>query len=1018
MSLYGGLLSNKAFNSCISASGGDEVGTFYSGSQVWKYHKFTTLGTGSFTIHSGSTDNARVFLVGGGGGGGQSITRPTGGTPSGAGGGGAGGLLHLQYTLVPRTYDLYVGDGGTYNENGEDTTIYPLYDTNDQIGEYFPTSSVLTARGGGHGAWLQWFRDPDNFNRYTHNASAGGSGGGLARGLIFAEFEYQSANKGGGFVGQGNDGGDQYIPAGGSTSWEGGAGGGGASEEGQIIQNFAGTWNVSRGGNGTQLNVDGTARYYAGGGGGYRNGLYPSGSALGSNYYGSGGSGSADNNNPGLINGHDKRSGRQGIVVIMYPLCQEELDDNCTQYTVNGGELGGSVTYVSCASASLETYDLGPTEEGLFCSYDIDDYPSSTGDVILTQTGSCDSYIPLITGSTCDTGSGEVSTPIYLTEAIIDAPPVDPGYPFSGYVDLAWTSYDGEPQEQRYYTGTHYICAIPGTLRAIAITVGATWEFNGTSTICAYYCAVSGETSGSLIASGGDIKDYIINKTENTQTWYKVHTFNSNGTFSATSGSAIDTFDVLVVAGGGKGGAYYEGGSGAAAADAYAGGGGGGGVIYQTSGSYYASNGPITIGVGSPGNDSYTAGGFVNINTTAGGQGGNAKLDNIDGFDGGSGGGGSGWRDSLLNPGEGGNGISGQGFGGGDGIYTSSIDGTLNLGGGGGGASQKGYDGNHPTLSGNGGAGKLVDIEFNSTYYGGGGAAGQPYAIGGIGGGGNSATEGTPNTGGGGGGAGIGNSYGAIGGSGVVKIRYMYEDDIRNNIINSLPVSESLWSLIDIAYPLSYDGTGSILYDISDYFDNATINNVQGYEYNTAVLDSGSLILRTSSLDTEFTWDTSSSLYPTFQDFTLLVTWFGNNLEYNSSSSYFPIFSDNNSDWGIYGGDLTTWDSGIVINAGGQLIEVGQDTAGESGGGAVGWHISQVSYESSTNTVRYNCDNITGSVVVSGSALPTDFTPIWNDKFASGKMGDNTAVQVLAIYTSSLSLEEMTLNHNSLDPRY
>ena len=1009
MSLYGGLLSNKAFNSCISASGGDEVGTFYSGSQVWKYHKFTTLGTGSFTIHSGSTDNARVFLVGGGGGGGNTLPDSTGGGEA-AGGGGAGGVLHLQYSLVPRTYELFVGDGASSNENGEDTQIYPLYDTNDQIGEWFPTSSVLTAEGGGRGGHFLSPRTPAS----AIDATGGGSGGGGCMGLRYVG-GYLLCDEGGGRVGQGTDAGtpNGLYCAGTSETTATGGGGAGSSSPDTNCFNSAGY--LTPGGNGLTFNVDGTSRLYATGGPGYRRGSQELASGDSTTWvnrpYGAGGFASYDGSSIAA-----NTDGRPGIIVIMYPLCQEELDDNCTQYTINGGALGGSVTYVSCASASLETYNLGPTEEGLFCSYNIDSYPSSTGDVVLTQTGSCDSYIPLITGSTCDTGSGEVSTPIYLTEAIIDAPQVNPGYPFPGYVNLLWTSYDGTPQEERFYTGTHYICAIPGTLRVGVSTVGSSWTFNGTDTICAYYCTISGEDSGSLLATGGIIEDYIFDKTENTQTWYKVHTFESNGTFSATSGSSTGSFDVLVVAGGGNGGAYMP--NFGPAGKAYAGGGGAGGVIYQTSGSFVSSWGPITIGVGTAGNDSYTAGAFTNNYAIAGGKGGNGDLDNIDGFDGGSGGGGSGWKDSLRNPGEGGSGTSGQGFDGGDGLYTSSFDETLNLGGGGGGASQAGFDGNHPTLSGYGGDGKLVDIDFNSTYYGGGGAAGQPTAQGGAGGGGNSDTPGTPHTGGGGGGAGINYYYGTIGGSGVVKIRYIYEDDVRNNVINSVPVSQSLWSLIDIAYPLSYDGTGSILYDISQYFDNANINNVQGYEYNTAVLDSGSLILRTSSLDTEFTWNSSSSLYPTFQDFTLLVTWFGNNLEYNTSSSYFPIFSDNNSDWGIYGGDSTTWDSGIVINAGGQLIEVGQDTAGESGGGAVGWHISQVSYESSTNTIRYNCDNVSGSVVVSGSALPTDFTPIWNDKFVSGKMGDNSAVQVLAIYTSSLSLEEMTLNHNSLNPRY
>jgi hypothetical protein len=1004
MSLYGGLLSNKAFNSCISASGGDEIGTFYSGSQVWKYHKFNTLGTGSFTIHSGSTSEAKVLLIGGGGGGGRTINTNQ---PSGleaedvAGGGGAGGVLFLEYTLTPRTYDLFVGDGGESNENGEDTQMYPLYDTNDQIGEYFPTASQLTAEGGGYGAYVTYFATGWPFYRGGKNASGGGSGGG---GVFQTVVKLPDASRvrvdfpqGSGRVGQGNDGGynTPNDPDGGGQSQVRVSGAGGAGSQGEDAGWIFSSQYIGRAGEGINLNVDGTPQWYAAGGPGlFKGGWLPANN--GNLTYGAGGYGNSDSSEPSPTNQESK--GRQGIIVIMYPLCQQELDDNCTQYTVNGGANGGEFTYVSCASASLETYSIGPTEEGLICSYDVDDYPSTTGDVILLETGSCEEWFPFITGSTCDTASGEETIPITLIELVCNTPPVGFGPPsnvtYPGYITVRWENYLGNIVQGEFSTGTHYICGKADSAYVALYTVGASWSFGTTDTICAYYCGIPIDPSGSLITSGGYGGDYVIGNDV-----YGFNTFNESGQLNLLGGTT-DKFDILVVGGGGSGG---RGGGG---------GGGAGGFITSSDNSVSSLNGRFEIQVGDPGNISSIGGNFLteSIVAYAGGAGGN---NNSNGQDGASGGGGGESRfynteggDAIYPTNLGNDGARGQG------------DQQLSAGGGGGGA---GAPGDAPTFSGeyiggNGGIGVQNDFQGYPKWYSGGGNGSRNYTT--ILGGGGAYTEnGEPNTGGGGG-AGIPER--TIGGSGQVVVRFK-KGTVDNPIDNSLPVSRSLWSLVDIGYTSSYDGTGDTLYDISNNYNNAVINNRDEYEYNTLVLDSGSLILRTSSLDTSFNFNLDTSTfrpYPSQTDFTLLVTWFGNNLEYNTSSSYFPIFSDNDSDWGIYGGDLTTWDNGIVINAGGQLIGVGEDTAGESGGGFIGWHISQVSYESSTNTIRYNCDNVSGSVIVSGSSLPTDFNPKWNDKLLSGKMGDNTAVQVLAIYTQPLTLEEMRINHDSLDPRY
>jgi hypothetical protein len=292
---------------------------------------------------------------------------------------------------------------------------------------------------------------------------------------------------------------------------------------------------------------------------------------------------------------------------------------------------------------------------------------------------------------------------------------------------------------------------------------------------------------------------------------YKVHKFTSDGNFIVScagtpSGSA--KVDYLVVAGGGGGGSD-------------AGGGGGGGgfrisneysipsptmspLVSATGLSVTATTYPITIGgggtgsTGSPGYPASTSGAntiFSSI-TSAGGGGGGATASNpaLNGGSGGGGGGGvpggqtggSGNTPPVTPP---------QGNNGGNGVPNPS--GLAS--GGGGGAGAVGVNGQpSPQVSGAGGIGSFASPSLAVTcsgttgptpsvrYFSGGGGGGNyapygPRGVGGSGGGGDgsqsgAATAGTTNTGGGaGGGAGAGGA-GANGGSGIVLIRYKYQN--------------------------------------------------------------------------------------------------------------------------------------------------------------------------------------------------------------------------------------------------
>ena len=293
-----------------------------------------------------------------------------------------------------------------------------------------------------------------------------------------------------------------------------------------------------------------------------------------------------------------------------------------------------------------------------------------------------------------------------------------------------------------------------------------------------------------ISASGG---------TETTSGDYKIHTFNSTGTFTVSSlgnaaggGSAVS---YAVVAGGGAGAVPDSGGG--------SGGGAGGYRESKVSGDPYtaappaASGGltvavqayPVTIGAGAAtnprGSGSKGAGAsgsntvFSSI-TSAGGGGGH--HDNV-GAAGGSGGG-----NGYGAPSTGGAGNTppvspSQGNSGGG--YVSG-----NGAGGGGGATQAGQNGGAAgvTTGGYGGQGAQSSINGSATYRsgGGGGSSNGTGGAGGDGGGGpatdgsgSTGTSGTANTGGGGGGtysSGGGARTGGGGGSGTVIIRYKYQN--------------------------------------------------------------------------------------------------------------------------------------------------------------------------------------------------------------------------------------------------
>src|SRR6056300_920920 len=326
-----------------------------------------------------------------------------------------------------------------------------------------------------------------------------------------------------------------------------------------------------------------------------------------------------------------------------------------------------------------------------------------------------------------------------------------------------------------------------------------------------YVDATQGWVITSIADQGGTQTTYYAASggTETTSGDYKIHTFNSSGTFTVSSVGNADggAVSYMVVAGGGGGGATQPsnrgGGGGAggfreskATGDPYTatpaaasgglaltaqaypitiGGGGGGGT-------YPGSNDPVQIGVS--GSNSI----FSTITSAGGGGGGGGSPPAtglvFPGAAGGSGGGGGGGGPGPGTCGRGGGGGNTppvsppQGNkGGAGGLHPGNPGSGDQAGGGGGGISTRGESAQPSATGGTGAAGLQSSITASPVYYSGGGSADGPGGGGGpVNGGAGPGANAAANIGAGGGGALNSPTTGANGGSGIVVLRYKYQN--------------------------------------------------------------------------------------------------------------------------------------------------------------------------------------------------------------------------------------------------
>jgi len=262
------------------------TGGTVSDSDGYRYHTFTS--SGNFVVSAGSSAVDILTVAGGGGGGSGGLSGNGGG-----GGGGAGGYVATSaYIVIPGTYSVTVGAGGT---RGTTPSTGVASDGSNSV-----FGSTTTAIGGGGGRNGSGAAPGNN----------GGSGGGGSDG----------GNGGSGTAGQGNAAG---TSSGASPARGGGGGGGFGSAGGNGTSSVGG--NGGSGGNWQSL-----GNFYAGGGGAGCESGYTAGTG-GSGGGGNGGNGSSGTGQDATANrgsggggggyiGANGGNGSSGVVIVRYAI--------------------------------------------------------------------------------------------------------------------------------------------------------------------------------------------------------------------------------------------------------------------------------------------------------------------------------------------------------------------------------------------------------------------------------------------------------------------------------------------------------------------------------------------------------------------------------------------------------------------------------------------------------------------------------------------------------------------------
>jgi hypothetical protein len=236
--------------------------------------------------------------------------------------------------------------------------------------------------------------------------------------------------------------------------------------------------------------------------------------------------------------------------------------------------------------------------------------------------------------------------------------------------------------------------------------------------------------------------------------------------------------------------------------------------------------------------------------------------------------------------------------------------------------------------------------------------------------------------------------------------------------ITRLAISSSLWAYYDIGFSASYSSSGqTTVFDLSGNNNHGAIAGT--VNYNDAGISGSVLRLGASSQSNRV--DTPSISLPTGGSITMVISFYIQSAVYYVGSTELMGGRDGQGDYyGYYATNDTDWDSqwAPTIENYAQ-VPIPQPVNSAASGS---WHIAQFSFNDSTNVWNWCADGVTGSYTAATSFNNASLAKIsWNNNPAglpNRYLNSGSMMQVMAIYTGSLSTQELLDNHNSIKLRY
>lgn len=230
--------------------------------------------------------------------------------------------------------------------------------------------------------------------------------------------------------------------------------------------------------------------------------------------------------------------------------------------------------------------------------------------------------------------------------------------------------------------------------------------------------------------------------------------------------------------------------------------------------------------------------------------------------------------------------------------------------------------------------------------------------------------------------------------------------------IQRLAVSSSLYAYYDVAFTASYSASAqTTIFDLSPNAKNGTVS--ANWNYNTASNVTGSFLRLATSANGNTIAMPSLTLSG---GVTFVTAWYMTSGSYQFDGIDLFIGTDPEG-YGLYIGNQTVHSSRVLIGIN-DVFAVTQTPTGSARSGS--WHISQFSFNDTTDNVNWCMDGVTGSFTLTAGIATGTITPKFNfdGPIANRFLNSGSIMQVMALYTGSLTTQQLLDNHNSLKGRY